>query len=73
VAVEAFDVAALLCGALGQTALGSSAQCERALAAARTRLSNDAYRTAFARGAELSPSALTRVAVAEIERLTRQP
>ncbi len=72
-AVEAFDVVALLCGALGQTALGSSAQCERALAAARTRLSNDAYRTAFARGAELSPSELTRLAVAEIERLTRQP
>jgi hypothetical protein len=73
VAVEAFDVAALLCGTLGQTALGSAAQCRRALGAARTRLSNDAYRTAFTRGAELSPTELTRVAVAEIERLTRQP
>ena len=73
VAVDACDVATVLCGALGQTALGSAAQCERALEASRTRLSSDAYRAAFGRGAELSPTELTRVAVAEIERLTHQP
>jgi predicted ATPase/DNA-binding SARP family transcriptional activator len=72
-AVGAFDVATQLCGALGQTALGSVAQCERVLEASRTRLSNDAYRTAFSRGADLSPTELMRVAVAEIERLTDQP
>jgi predicted ATPase len=72
-AVGAFEVATQLCGGLGQTALGSVAQCERALGASRTRLSNDAYRTAFGRGADLSPSELMRVAAAEIERLTDQP
>ena len=72
-AVDAFDVATVLCGALGQTALGSAAQCERALERSRTRLSSDAYRTAFGRGAELSPTELMRVAGAEIERLTQQP
>jgi len=72
-AVGAFDVATLLCGALGQTALASAAQRERVLDASRTRLSNDAYRTAFGRGAELSPTELMHVAVAEIERLTDQP
>jgi predicted ATPase len=71
-AVDAFDVATVLCGALGQTALGSAAQCERALERSRTRLSSDAYRTAFGRGAELSPTELMRVAGAEIERLTHQ-
>jgi len=71
-AVGAFDVATQLCGGLGQTALGSVAQCERALEASRTRLSNDAYRTAFGRGADLSPTELMRVAAAEIERLTAQ-
>jgi predicted ATPase/DNA-binding SARP family transcriptional activator len=73
VAVGAFDVATQLCAALGQTALGSVAQCQRALHAARTRLSHDAYRTAFARGADLSPTELMRVAAAEIERLTNHP
>jgi predicted ATPase/DNA-binding SARP family transcriptional activator len=72
IAVGAFEVATLLCGALGQTALGSVAQCERALEASRTRLSHDAYRTAFGRGADLSPTGLMRVAGAEIERLTDQ-
>jgi hypothetical protein len=72
-AVGAFDVATQLCAGLGQTALGSVAQCERALHAARTRLSNDAYRTAFGRGADLSPTELMRVATAEIERLTDHP
>jgi predicted ATPase/DNA-binding SARP family transcriptional activator len=72
-AVDAFEVATVLCAALGQTALGSAAQCERALAASRTRLPSDAYRSAFGRGAELSPTALMRVATAEIERLTHQP
>jgi hypothetical protein len=73
VAVGAFDVATQLCAGLGQTALGSVAQCERALHAARARLSNDAYRTAFGRGADLSPTELMRVAAAEIERLTDHP
>lgn len=73
VAVDAFEVATLLCGALGQTALGSVAQCERVLTASRTRLSHDAYRTAFSRGADLSPTELMHVAAAEIERLTHQP
>ncbi len=72
-AVGAFEVATLLCGALGQTALASAAQRERVLGASRTRLSNDAYRTAYGRGAELSPTELMHVAVAEIERLTEQP
>ena len=72
-AVGAFEVATLLCGALGQTALASAAQRERVLEASRTRLSNDAYRTAYGRGAELSPTELMHVAVAEIERLTEQP
>jgi hypothetical protein len=71
-AVGAFDVATQLCGGLGQTALGSVVQCERALEAARTRLSNEAYRTAFGQGAHLSPTELMRVAAAEIERLTDQ-
>jgi hypothetical protein len=66
-------VATQLCAGLGQTALGSVAQCERALHAARARLSNDAYRTAFGRGADLSPTELMRVAAAEIERLTDHP
>jgi hypothetical protein len=73
VAADAFEVATLLCGALGQTALGSVAQCERVLAASRTRLSHDAYRTAFSRGTDLSPTELMHVAAAEIERLTHQP
>jgi predicted ATPase len=72
-AVDAFDVATVLCGALGQTALGSAAQCERALERSRTRLSGDGYRTAFSRGATLSPTELMRVVAAEIERLTHQP
>ena len=69
-AVGAFDVATVLCGALGQTALASAAQRGRALDASQTLLSSDAYRTAFGRGAELSPTQLMHVAVAEIERLT---
>jgi predicted ATPase/DNA-binding SARP family transcriptional activator/class 3 adenylate cyclase len=72
-AVGAFDVATLLCGALGQTALASAAQRGRVLEASRNLLSNDAYRAAFGRGAELSPTQLMRVAVAEIERVTGQP
>ena len=72
-AVGAFDVATLLCGALGHTALAAAAQRERVLDASRTRLSHDAYRTAYGRGAELSPTELMQVAVAEIERLTQQP
>jgi hypothetical protein len=72
-AADAFEVATLLCGGLGQTALGSAAQCERVLEASRTRLSNDAYRTAFGRGVALSPAELMGVAAAEIERLTHLP
>jgi predicted ATPase/DNA-binding SARP family transcriptional activator len=71
-AVGAFDVAAVLCGALGRTALASAAQRGRVLDASRTRLSSDAYRTAIGRGAELSPTQLMHVAVTEIERLTEQ-
>jgi len=70
IAVDAFELATLLCGALGQTALGSAAQCERVLAVSRTRLSGEAYRTAFRRGAQLSPTELMQVAAAEITRLT---
>ena len=68
--MDAFELATLLCGALGQTALGSAAQCERVLAVSRTRLSGEAYRTAFRRGAQLSPTELMQVAAAEITRLT---
>jgi hypothetical protein len=73
VAVDAFELATLLCGALGQTALGSSAQCERTLEITRARLSKDAYRTAFSRGVALSPTELMQVAAVELERLTRTP
>jgi predicted ATPase/DNA-binding SARP family transcriptional activator len=72
IAVGAFEVATLLCGALGQTALGSIAQCERVLEASRTRLSSESYRTAFSRGAALSPSELMHVAATELEKLTAQ-
>jgi hypothetical protein len=63
----------VLCGALGQTALASAAQRDRVLEASRARLSSDAYRIAFGRGTELSPTQLMQVAVAEIARLTDQP
>jgi predicted ATPase/DNA-binding SARP family transcriptional activator/class 3 adenylate cyclase len=70
VTVDAIEVATVLCGALSQTALGSVAQCERVLALARTRLSGQAYRTAFSRGSELSPAQLVDLAANELERLS---
>lgn len=70
VRVGAIEVATVFCGALSQTALGSVAQCERVLALSRTRLSDQAYRTAFARGSALSPAQLVDVAANELERLT---
>jgi hypothetical protein len=69
-AVEAFEVATLLCGALGQTALGAVAQCENVLEVARSRLSSDLYRTASSRGGSLSPSELMSVAAVELAKLT---
>jgi hypothetical protein len=68
--VDALEVATVLCGALSQTALGSAAQCERVLALSRTRLSGEAYRTAFGRGSALSPAELIEMAARELERLT---
>jgi hypothetical protein len=70
VSVEAFEVATAMCGSLSQTAFGSSAQCQRALALCRDRLSIDAYRTAFSRGSTLSPAQLVDMVAGELERLT---
>jgi predicted ATPase/class 3 adenylate cyclase len=69
VSVDAFEVATAIGGALSQTALGSTAQCQRALALCRDRLSMDAYRTAFSRGSILSPAQLVDMVAIELERL----
>jgi hypothetical protein len=72
VTFDACEVATTLCGALSQTALGSAAQCQRVLALSRTRLSSDAYRTAFERGSVLSPTQLVELAAEELDRLISQ-
>ena len=70
VSVDAFEVVTVMCGSLSQTALGSAAQCQRVLALCRTRLSVDAYRTAFSRGSTLTPAQLVGLVAVELERLT---
>jgi hypothetical protein len=70
--VDAFEVATVTCGALSQTALGSAGQCQRVLALCRTRLSSNAYRTAFDRGAGLSPVELVDMVAVELEKLTNR-
>jgi predicted ATPase/DNA-binding SARP family transcriptional activator len=69
-AAGAYEVVTVLCAGLAETALGSSAQCKRALDVARTRLSSGAYVKEFRRGSSLTPRQLIATAEREFERLT---
>jgi hypothetical protein len=72
VALDAFEIATVLCGALSKTALGMTARCQNVLAITAGRMAPELFRAALERGASLSPHQLVTVATVDVELLLDQ-